>query len=816
MKEKHFTSLIVSIIMLVISMLLINISTKESQAATKSKLDASELEIGIGTYGNRYNEFNRKNDKYQISIDNPVKNAKYTFKSSNKKILTVKASGSKVYLTGIKAGKAIITCNQTIKNKTTIVGKCKVTVYSASINDVSASLPMGTGDLVSLFDEPIICINNRIPDAKYTFDSGDSNLIIKESESTQYYASLKDENSLWETGSYFVIHQTYTAKKPGTYAVAVYETYKGKTKKVGVTEVIINDFEMHDNFVIPAGGTLSTYDIFANRKLGMNYYLEGDGFDANKINSESIIYITDYERDDDPGLFTIDDLFDNQTIHCVNGGTVKLKVLEGKNKKTAKYIGSITIQVDENYISFGDNYYITYIGEKNFADRWLDCLDLDTASNVKSDTISFTISDESILRIGESEDAYDKYGYNWEIIPLKAGTTTIEAKCGDTISTCIVTVYPSLWDYKTESDNTLMDNTSYIDSSQSVENSIKTMDANELTTFMLTSDGDVWMWGTDYEKLLGINSNTSYYPINLHNSEKIIDLANYYFVKMDGTVWKYCDSSTCLIKDDINPEKYYHTDDYYQVEGLTDIVSIDSEYFHALALSKKGEVWSWGNNELGQLGNNTNDIYKNIPQKVNELNNIVSISASKTSSYALDLNGTVWSWGDNRNGQLGIGTYENSSVPVKIKGLSNIKEISAQFVHAIALDGDGNVWQWGDNFVNNKSNVPVKVEDLENIVAISEGSGFSLALKSDGTVWAWGTNAYGQFGDGTYTNSKTPVQVKNLTDVKQIFAGTFTSFAVKMDGTVWGWGANSFGALGDGTKIDKIEPVKVFESEGKK
>jgi len=116
---------------------------------------------------------------------------------------------------------------------------------------------------------------------------------------------------------------------------------------------------------------------------------------------------------------------------------------------------------------------------------------------------------------------------------------------------------------------------------------------------------------------------------------------------------------------------------------------------------------------------------------------------------ALKSDGTVWAWGNNQFGQIGIGTAGGS--------------------------GDFRV-------------PPVKVQNLTNVVAIAAGEYSSYALKSDGTVWAWGRNNYGQLGDGTTTDRYTPVRVKNISGVKDIRMGSFYGYAIRNDNIAWAWG----------------------------
>ena len=192
---------------------------------------------------------------------------------------------------------------------------------------------------------------------------------------------------------------------------------------------------------------------------------------------------------------------------------------------------------------------------------------------------------------------------------------------------------------------------------------------------------------------------------------------------------------------------------------------------------------------------------------------VVMISNGGMHVLALMDDGTVYSWGSNNYGGLGIGANwsENSRNPyiVPQKALiSNVTAISAGFFISLALKSDGTVWAWGHgeegelgDGSTNLSAKPVLVKGLISVIAVVAGDdGACYALKNDGTVWAWGLNNEGQVGDGTTENRLTPVQVKGLTNIKAL--GERGNYAIKNDGTVWAWGSNdisdgAYGALGD-------------------
>lgn len=148
---------------------------------------------------------------------------------------------------------------------------------------------------------------------------------------------------------------------------------------------------------------------------------------------------------------------------------------------------------------------------------------------------------------------------------------------------------------------------------------------------------------------------------------------------------------------------------------------------------------------------------------------VAKIAGGGSHAIALKMDGTVWAWGGDWDGQLGNGgiTYDRYTTPVQASGLTGVTAIAGGALHSIALKNDGTVWVWGkndggqlgDGTIINRT-TPVQVSGLTGMTAIAGGGSYSIALKSDGTVWAWGNNFYGQLGDGTTSARYTPVQVK--------------------------------------------------------
>ncbi len=271
---------------------------------------------------------------------------------------------------------------------------------------------------------------------------------------------------------------------------------------------------------------------------------------------------------------------------------------------------------------------------------------------------------------------------------------------------------------------------------------------------------------------------------------------------------------------------------------LIDMITVAAGGSHSLTVKNDGTVWAWGDNRSGQLGDGNEGYYSSksgVPVQVVDLLNVIAVAGGGAHSLALESDGTVWTWGSNGSGQLGLGYWSGGdsaavSIPNQVGAISGVIAVAAGSSHSLALKDDGTIWAWGSNFygqlgdgTNHGRNAPVQVEGLEGVVAIAANGGLSLAVRSDGTVWAWGDNQNGQIGDGTGYWRNSPVQVLKgdsisddayLAGIVYIAVGNQFAVAVNGDGTVWAWGGNNYGYLGDGTTTGKNTPIQVLRGEG--
>ncbi|MBX7210334.1 MAG: cadherin-like beta sandwich domain-containing protein [Verrucomicrobiaceae bacterium] len=233
----------------------------------------------------------------------------------------------------------------------------------------------------------------------------------------------------------------------------------------------------------------------------------------------------------------------------------------------------------------------------------------------------------------------------------------------------------------------------------------------------------------------------------------------------------------------------------------------------ARASATPGQLFAFGRNSDGQLGDGTTT-WRLSRVPVPGMTNLIAVAAGSSHTLAVKADGSVWAWGANGAGQLGTNTSTGSNVPVQVKGeggvgfLTGCTAVAAREQFSLALKSDGTVWAWGYNSGGvlgvssatlDKRLTPAQVPGLSGITAIAAGNSVCLALKADGTVMAWGGSSYGAMGDGfmlSWHFTPAPVQVAGgapLTGITAIamggenISGDF-GVALKNDGNVWVWG----------------------------
>ena len=302
-------------------------------------------------------------------------------------------------------------------------------------------------------------------------------------------------------------------------------------------------------------------------------------------------------------------------------------------------------------------------------------------------------------------------------------------------------------------------------------------------------------------------------------------------IKTDGTLWGWGGNGEAQVGDNSLVARSTPR----QIGTGTDWKQVSAGSFHNSAIKTDGTLWCWGLNASGQLGDNTLFNRSTPRQEFTSTNNWVQVQSGANHTLALKGDGTLWSWGLNDAGQVGDNTNVSRSTPVQVVVTgTDWKQISASANFNGAIKTDGTLWTWGsnsfgrlgDNTTASRS-TPRQVGTATNWKQVSAGYNVSAAIKTDGTLWTWGRNQFGVLGNnesdggvaGANSRSTPQQEFTSSTNWKQVSAGfglqthAFEHMsAIKTDGTLWTWGYNLYGQIGDNTTITRSTPVREFTS----
>jgi len=249
---------------------------------------------------------------------------------------------------------------------------------------------------------------------------------------------------------------------------------------------------------------------------------------------------------------------------------------------------------------------------------------------------------------------------------------------------------------------------------------------------------------------------------------------------------------------------------------LTMFISSGSEYN---ILIKNGQAWGWGYNTQGQIGDNTVTSRRTPVSILGTIKTFCKIGTGVATSIVIDKNGQIWGWGFNYYGNIGDNTTTQRNTPVSILGAKKTFCSIDSSQHTIGIDKNGLVWGWGyngygqlgNNSVTNKI-TPVSILGVKKtFCSITTGQNHTMGIDNTGLVWGWGWNGYGQLGDNSKISKRTPVSILGAKKTFcSVVSGYGHSLGIDNTGLVWGWGYNGKGQLGDNSTVSKCTPVSIL------
>jgi alpha-tubulin suppressor-like RCC1 family protein len=319
----------------------------------------------------------------------------------------------------------------------------------------------------------------------------------------------------------------------------------------------------------------------------------------------------------------------------------------------------------------------------------------------------------------------------------------------------------------------------------------------------IRSDGLLFAWGFGEDGALGYDEPTSWSKVSFGSSHAIA-------IRSDGLLFGWGSNGNGQIGDGTTLGRASPV----QI-GSSTWTDIAAGEGHSLAIRSDGLLFAWGLNSggsygrPGSLGDGTT-INKSLPVQIGS-SSWTKVASAGTTSYAIDITGALYSWGNNADGMMGV-PHDDPQSWIKL-AVGNTGTSSAAF----GIRSDGLLFAWGTNSgrLGDDTTVakssPVQIGSSSWTMITSGPGGHSMAIRSDGLLFGWGGNTNGGLGDGTTVAKSSPVQIGS-SSWAQVSAGVLYTMAIRSDGLLFGWGLNTGYQLGDGTTVNKSSPVQIGSS----
>jgi len=259
-------------------------------------------------------------------------------------------------------------------------------------------------------------------------------------------------------------------------------------------------------------------------------------------------------------------------------------------------------------------------------------------------------------------------------------------------------------------------------------------------------------------------------------------------------------------------------------KGVWDLQEVRDKYLEKKWVADTNTLWAWGTNNYGECGQN-NRTEQASPAQIpgtdwDQTQQQTSAPGGSHVKFCRKLDGTMWAWGQNNNGQLGLNDTNSRSSPTQLPGTTWSNVHSGEEC-TYGVKTDGTLWAWGGNGrggLGLNQATPTKISSPTQIGSgtdwayglgkISAGQQSCWAIKTDGTLWNWGDNEYGQLGQSNRTQYSSPRQVPG-TSWDTVGGVAAQAIATRTDGTLWTWGPNENGRLGLNNRTDYSSPKQI-------
>lgn len=317
---------------------------------------------------------------------------------------------------------------------------------------------------------------------------------------------------------------------------------------------------------------------------------------------------------------------------------------------------------------------------------------------------------------------------------------------------------------------------------------------------VLTDDGTLWAWGRNDSGSIGNGGSvTVTTPIKILDNIAYTEAAGLTSAAIDNNgvlyMWgsnSYGQLGNKSLKDSKKP-----------IKVMSGIVKVVTSGEHTLALTDDGYLYTWGENWQGQLGIGKQTQYAWSPWYI--MKNVKDMTADVHQTLIVTKDDELYTCGSGYEGELGSG-YKTNYWATPQKVMDNVKKVAASSGPSYSgasfvLKNDGTLWTFGGNKFG-QLGVPEDIEySLEPRMILSDVKDIDgcfyigAAIKTDNSLWLWGSNSYGKIGNGSKEIQRTPIKILN--DVKKVSVGKLHILALTNDGKLYGWGDNGCSEIAD-------------------
>lgn len=248
--------------------------------------------------------------------------------------------------------------------------------------------------------------------------------------------------------------------------------------------------------------------------------------------------------------------------------------------------------------------------------------------------------------------------------------------------------------------------------------------------------------------------------------------------------------------------------------------SVSAGDVHTCAIRKGGELYCWGRDVEGQVGDGANPNPATSPRRIGTLNDWARVAGGRDHTCAIRTSGKLYCWGSDSSGQLGDGnTSSTADAPKRIGTLDDWSKVDSGYAHSCGIRKNGKLYCWGSNAdgqigdhgASSTADAPKRVGTGADWNSVSTGREHTCGIRQNGKLYCWGGDDKRQVGDGANPDPALyPRRIGSLDDWATVSAGEYHTCAIRKSGKLYCWGFDNFGQVGEGqTTIPLDVPVHI-------